>query len=143
MTWNALQNSGTGHLSDADFIAAFETCALPNTQFHHADHVRLTWLYVRQFGEAAAAQKIIGGIQRYAAFNGAAGKFNHTQTRAWVRLVAHACKQAAENATFAEFVMTYPKLFDKGALEAHYTKQLLESDGARSAWVEPDLLPLP
>jgi hypothetical protein len=136
-------NSGTAHLSDADFIAAFETCALPNTQFHHADHVRLTWLYVRQLGEAAAAKKVIDGIQRYVAFNGATRKFNYTQTRAWVRLVAHACKQSAENVTFAEFVAAYLKLFDRGALAAHYSKQLLESDDARSAWLEPDLLPLP
>jgi hypothetical protein len=136
-------NSGTAHLSDADFLAAFETCALPNTQFHHADHVRLTWLYVRQFGKAAAAEKIIEGIQRYAAFHGATRKFNCTQTRAWVRLVAHACEQPREINSFVEFAAACPKLLDKGALATHYSKQLLESDDARSAWVEPDLLPLP
>lgn len=136
-------NSGTAHLSDTDFVSAFEGCTLPNTQFHHADHIRLTWLYVRQIGEAAAAEKVMQGIQRCAAFNGATKKFNYTQTRAWVRLVAHACEQSAANASFAEFATGYPKLFDKSALAAHYSKQLLESDEARSAWVEPDLLPLP
>ena len=136
-------NSGTAHLSDADFVAMFEACTLPNTQFHHADHLRLTWLYVRQFGEVAAAEKIIKGVQRYAAFNGAAGKFNYTQTRAWVRLVAHACEQSKERTPFAEFAAGFPKLFDKNALASHYSKQLLESDAARSALVEPDLLPLP
>lgn len=136
-------NLGTSSLSDKDFLAAFESCSLPNTVFHHADHIRLTWLYVRQFGEVAAAQRVIEGIQRYAAFNGAGKKFNYTQTRAWVRLVAHACEQSPAEASFVEFAAAYAKLFDKSALAAHYSKQLLESDAARSAWVNPDLLPLP
>lgn len=136
-------NLGSAHLSDEDFLAAFESCSLPNSQFHHADHVRLTWLYVCRQGEESAAKRVIEGIQRYANFNGAVRKFNFTQTRAWVRLVSHACENQPETMSFQEFAAAHPKLLDKNALSGHYSKQLLESDEARVRWVEPDLLPLP
>ena len=32
---------GSGHLTDAQFVAAFEACTLPDAHFRHADHVRL------------------------------------------------------------------------------------------------------
>ena len=142
MTINGI-NLGSAHLSDEDFLVAFESCALPNGQFHHADHLRLTWLYVLRHGEESAARRVMEGIQRYASFNGAAGKFNFTQTRAWVRLVSHACKSQPGTRSFQELAAAHPKLLDKSALSAHYSKQLLESDEARVRWVEPDLLPLP
>lgn len=142
MTINGI-NLGSAHLADQDFLASFESCALPNAQFHHADHVRLTWLYVCRHGEESAAERVIEGIQRYATFNGAARKFNFTQTRAWVRLVSHACENQPQSSSFQELAAAWPKLLDKNALSAHYSNQLLESDEARVRWVEPDLLPLP
>ncbi len=35
-------------MTDAEFVAAFESCALPAQAFRHRDHVRLAWLYLRR-----------------------------------------------------------------------------------------------
>ena len=52
---------GSGHLSDEVFVAALEACTLPNTQFDHADHVRLAWILVRSDGEEKATED--GGVR--------------------------------------------------------------------------------
>jgi hypothetical protein len=135
--------SGTLHLSDEEFVRAFESCRLQNELFHHADHVRLTWIYARQHGEQDAAERVLAGILRFATRNGGAHKFNHTQTRAWVRLITEAQRQSPELSCFTEFIAAHPELLDGSALAPYYSKQVLESPAARAGWVEPDICPLP
>jgi hypothetical protein len=36
-------------LNDEEFVKAFESCTLPNAEFHHADHVRMAFLYLCRF----------------------------------------------------------------------------------------------
>src|SRR5271169_1056902 len=79
---------GCGNLADDEFIAAFEECRLSPGGFHHADHIRLAWLYVRRFGAAQAEQRLLAGIQKMALHAGAPQKFLYTTTVAWARLVA-------------------------------------------------------
>jgi hypothetical protein len=38
-------NLGCGHLSDDEFVTAFEEGTISRAAFHHADHVRLAWIY--------------------------------------------------------------------------------------------------
>ena|ERR1700722_15294989 len=135
--------SGTLHLSNDEFVRAFEGCEIAGDLFHHADHVRLTWIYVRQFGEADAMERVLGGILRFATHLGKAEKFHYTQTCAWVRLIAAAQRRSADLTTFADFIVAQPHLLEAGALAKHYSKMLLESPAARATWVEPDLSPLP
>jgi hypothetical protein len=35
-------------MNDRDFVDAFENCAIASHDFHHADHVRLAWIYLRE-----------------------------------------------------------------------------------------------
>jgi len=135
--------SGTLHLNDEAFVRAFESCALAGESFHHADHVRLTWIYVRQFGKAEATERMLAGILRFATHLGKPQKFHYTQTCAWVRLIAAAQRGSRELTTFEEFVAAHPHLLDANALGRFYSKVSLESPTARATWVEPDLSPLP
>jgi hypothetical protein len=135
--------SGTLHLSDEEFVRAFESCELAGASFHHADHVRLTWIYVCRFGEQSATAKVLAGIRRFALHNGSPQKFHFTQTCAWVRLISAAQRESADVKTFLEFVDVYPELLDANALARHYSKALLDSPAARAGWVEPDISPLP
>lgn len=135
--------SGTLHLSNEEFVRVFESCELASGSFHHADHVRLTWIYVRQCGELVAAEQVLAGILRFASHHGSAHKFNHTQTRAWVRLIAEAHRISPELASFADFIVAHPGLLDAHALSPYYSKEVLESPAARTGWVEPDISPLP
>jgi uncharacterized protein (DUF2236 family) len=135
--------SGTLHLNDEEFVRAFENCELAGASFHHADHVRLTWIYVRQFGEVVATKRVLAGILRFATHSGSEKKFHYTQTCAWVRLIAAAQRSSPRLSTFEEFVAAYPDLLKADTLSRHYTKTVLETSAARVGWVEPDVNPLP
>jgi hypothetical protein len=135
--------SGTLHLDDDEFVRAFESCELPGASFHHADHLRLTWIYVCQFGEQGATERMLAGIPRFAAHNGSPQKFHYTQTCAWVRMIGAAQRESAGVKTFVEFVAAHPELLDAQTLARYYSKSVLESPAARVGWVEPDVSPLP
>jgi hypothetical protein len=139
----ATLRSGTAHLSDEEFLRALESCELAGDLFHHADHVRMTWLYVRRFGEAEARVRAAQSIQRFAAHHGSAPKYHHTMTLAWVRLIAAASRSTPEGARFEDFSARHPHLFDPAALAQYYSPELLASPAARADWIEPDLRPLP
>lgn len=130
-------------MDDADFIHAFETGALPNSAFHHRDHVRLTWLYLRRDGPALGADRIENGIRRFAAAQGAAQLFHVTLTRFWIRLVQHLIEAFPTIERFEELLAAFPLVADKTIVYRHYSAARLETAEARQGWVAPDLLPLP
>jgi len=136
-------HSGTLHLTDDEFLRDFDSCALPSSSFHHADHLRLTWLCVRRFGEAAAGESVAQGIIRFATHHGGPQKYHHTMTLAWVRLVAAAVRATPSATRFEDFAALHPELLNRAALSDFYSASCLDSAAARSAWVEPDLRPLP
>ncbi len=129
-------------MNDEEFVRAFERCEIPNASFHHRDHVRLAWIYLRHCGPERAEAEISISIRRYAAHNGASHKYHETITLAWMRLVAQAMQQAPAGATFEDLAERFPKLLDKASLSEFYSDELLASDAARTSWVEPDLQPL-
>ena len=134
---------GTAPLAEEEFVQNFENCRLPKEMFHHADHIRLAWIYLRRFGEALAAEHMAQSIARYAAHYGATQKFHITITAAWMRLVAAAWRATPQIFRFEDFVAAHPFLLDSGALKKYYSAELLKSPAARTGWIEPDLCALP
>jgi hypothetical protein len=57
---------------------------------------------------------------------------------AWLLLARHGVTSGAE-----AFVEAFPLLLDKSLPERHWSRDLLWSDAARRAFVEPDRLALP
>ena len=51
-------------MNDRAFIDAFERCALPNGSFHHRDHVRLAWLYLRHLPPLEALARFATALKR-------------------------------------------------------------------------------
>ena len=136
-------NRGTLHLNDDEFLRAFETCELSNKSFHHGDHIRAAWLYIRHLGKTEATARLSEGIRRFAAHHGNPQKYHHTMTVAWVRLIAAARRQTPDLARFEAFVAAHPYLLDTRALSKYYSASRLGSAAARAAWMEPDLQMLP
>jgi hypothetical protein len=124
-------------MTDAEFLRAFEDTTLE--PFLHADHLRVTYLYLRQFGEAQTRSHLGPAILRYASARNASGKFHETITQAWIGLVAAASKNEAD---FGAMLLAHPELLDKNVLEIYYSPELLQSPEARERWVEPDRQPL-
>jgi hypothetical protein len=130
-------------LEDDEFIRAFETGALPNSAFHHRDHLRLAWLYLRRDGPETGAEEVVDGIRHFATAHGAADRFHETLTRFWVHLVQHMVEAFPSVDRFDNLVAHYPPLADKTIVYRHYRPETLASPAARAGWTLPDLLPLP
>jgi hypothetical protein len=71
-------NLGCGHLSDDEFVAAFEECRLSPAGFHHANRVRLAWIYTGRCDAKGAEEKLLAGIRRFAAKAGVPAIHNDT-----------------------------------------------------------------
>jgi hypothetical protein len=129
--------------NDQDFREAVESLNIANEVFHHREHIRLAWIYSCHFSQERAVSRMVQGIQAFAKHHGAAGKYHHTITVAWMRLVWHAARTAPPEQDFAAFAAAHPRLLNSRLLEYYYSKARLQSDAARHAWLEPDLRSLP
>ncbi len=124
-------------MTDEQFARAFEACEISNADFHHRDHVRLAWFYLRRYGVEQADERMASAIRNFAGHHGKADKYHHTITNAWMRLVAPAAALASFDAVTAAF----PKLLDKNYLRDFYSDALLSTADARKTFVEPDKRP--
>jgi hypothetical protein len=129
-------------MTDTEFVAAFESCALPNAAFRHRDHLRLAWIYLRRAPYAEAVRMMQSSIRKFAAHHAAADKYHHTITVLWMRLVAAAAADD-DHATFDGFIGAHGHLLDKHVVKNFYSDHLLSSASARTGWIDPDLRPLP
>jgi hypothetical protein len=120
-------------MTDAEFLRAFEDTTLE--PFHHRDHLRVTSLYLLQYGEAGTLERLGPAILRYADARGVAAKFHETTTRAWIRLVSEGIKRSGD---FDAMIAEHPQMLDKNLLNRYYSPAVLQSPEARERWVEPD-----
>ncbi len=127
--------------SDAELLEGFVSTALPADQFHHEQHVRVAWLFVRDHGMPAALGEFTAAIKRFADAKGAHGLYHQTITWAFLLIVAErlARKPANDWDTFAadnaDLLSWKPSI-----LARYYSKELLGSALARKTFVMPDLL---
>ena len=131
-------------MSDDEFLAAFEDCSLRNGDFHHADHVRMAFLYLSRFPAIEALQRFADSLQRFAAFHGKPERYHETITWAFVFLIRERMSRHAGS------VRDWEQFADQNAdllnwkdniLRRYYRKETLASDLARKTFVFPDRLP--
>ena len=132
-------------MTDDEFLTAFEQCSVPEDQWTHEAHVRMTWLYLRQRPRAEAFAAVRNGIQRYNASIQKSAAYHETITRAYLHLICDRMRSDGDEPTFADFQARNPDLFgrDLAALLRHYRKETLLSPAARESFVLPDVSPLP
>jgi len=130
-------------MSDEEFVQSFLRGSLPPEQFHHRDHLRLSWGLIRERGVEEATQTITAGIREFAARHGQARKYHETLTRFWVRIVGHHVEARPDITEFAAFLDAFPRLLDKDLPYRHWRRETMSDVAARAGWVEPDLLALP
>ena len=123
-------------MTDDELISGFETASL--SAFPHADHVRLTILYLTRHGRDETERKLFEGLRRFAAAKGVPEKFHVTMTIAWLELVEDAIRRHPGALDPAALVAVCPELLNRDALLRFYTRERLMSDDARHRWVSPD-----
>jgi hypothetical protein len=131
-------------LADADrrLLEGFEVASLPEGSFHHREHVRVAWLYLRKLPPAAALDRFATGLKHYAAAKGRTGLYHETITWAYLLLIRERMERGGAGENFEEFASRNPDLlaWKPSILDFYYSAETLSSDLARRAFLMPDRL---
>ena len=130
-------------MDDDDFLRAFLRGWPSDERFGHYEHLRLAWLVIDRHGPEVAAEIVGDGIRRLASSQGKAALYNETLTRFWVRLIAHVQDALGPFDGIDAAIQAAPLLTDKHTPMKHWSRTTLFGPDARTAWIEPDLRPLP
>jgi hypothetical protein len=136
---SALKNDEV--MNDEKIIRDFESDALPPDSFHHADHVRVAFAYLRRYPVLEALRKFTSALQRFATARGKPQLYNETITYAYFFLIHE--RMALHGAgDWQEFSAANPDLLaSKNAILSHYYRDnTLSTDLARAVFVLPDRL---
>lgn len=126
--------------TDAAFLHAFESLALPPETFRHADHLHAAWCCLRASPDfAAGAARFIALFRRFVDHAGASAKYHETITWFYLALIAERMA-AAPGAAWEDFRAANPDLFDHTLprLRASYRPGTLQSHLARRVFILPD-----
>lgn len=127
-------------LDDATLLREFEDGTLPPSTFHHREHVRVAWLYLKMEPPLVALDRFAAGLKRFAAAQGAAGLYHETITWAYLLLIRERMEREGAGATSEEFVERNPDLlaWKPSILDRYYRPETLGSELARRVFVLPD-----
>ena len=124
-------------------VRRFEDCTIAPAEFTHRAHLAVALWYLAHASHAEAAALMRAGLLRYIAHHQAGDKYHETITLFWLKLVGHFLDYAAAGRTLPDLANELCARFgDSKFLFAHYSRALIQTDAAKTAWVEPDLKPL-
>lgn len=129
--------------ADIEFLALFEECTLPESDWTHTGHIRVAWICLNQSPPDLALERVRTDILRYNAdVLNRRHKYHETVTVAFSRLVA---ERMRDDEPWAEFAMRIDDMLDTAEplLLRYYSADRLFSDEARRQFVYADLQDLP
>jgi hypothetical protein len=129
-------------MKDSEWMEAFERCTLPNDSFHHADHVRMAFLYLQKYAPLEALQRFSSALKRFATAHGKPNLYHETITWAFLLLIRERIARANSLQTWAEFSAANADLlrWDENILKKYYRPETLTSSLAKSVFLFPDKL---
>src|SRR5689334_15290662 len=114
-------------MDDESFLREFEACRWPLEQWHHREHIKLAYLYLRRYAMEEAAVRIRNGIKaHYAARQipeGPAMGYHETMTQAWLRLVQVTLCEYGPGESADDFYGQHPQLSQKKVLRFFYSRE--------------------
>jgi hypothetical protein len=128
-------------MSDHQIISRFESGAVPADDFHHADHVRLAFAYLRNYPVLQALEKFSCALKQFAASHGKTQLYNETITCAYIFLIAERIARCGvQEPDWDPFAEQNPDLlvWKNGILTRYYEDATLKSDLARRSFILPD-----
>ena len=126
-------------MSNQELIHRFESDAVPESSFHHADHVRLAFAYQCEHSVFEALAKFASALKRFATARGKTQLYNETITFAYFFLIRER-RARSETTNWEEFARENPDLliWKDGILHSYYYEATLKSELAREVFVLPD-----
>jgi hypothetical protein len=127
-------------VTDDDLIASFENCTLANESFHHADHVRVAFLYLCRYPALEALRCFSTSLLNFATAKGKPELYHETVTWAFVLLIRERMARAGDPQTWPQFAEANQDLLNwkENVLKKYYDRETLSSDLARHTFVLPD-----
>jgi len=126
--------------NEQTFLHDFESSALAPGEFHHADHIRVVWLYLRQYPVTEVLSRVSDGIKRFATKCGQPGLYHETITWAYVFLVHERMQGGARDGDWNTFKGANADLmiWRDGILKNYYRDLTIQSDLAKKMFLLPD-----
>jgi hypothetical protein len=134
-------------MTDEEFLRQFEAGRLPLEQWHHKEHIKVAYLYLRKLPFDEAVAQIRKQIKAHNAAQGVkespTSGYHETMTKAWLQLVELTLKEYGPAESADAFYEQSPQLWQTKTLRLFYSKELFMSPRAKVEFVQPDLAPLP
>ena len=133
-------------MTDAEieaFVRSFEDGSLPRSEWTHSSHLVVALWYLSRHPRDEATRLVRDGIRRYNHIHGRDSGYHETITLAWIAVIARflaRCDRARPISVLAEALVD--RCGDKDYLLRYYSREVLMSDAARQAWVQPDRGPI-
>jgi hypothetical protein len=127
-------------MGDDEFVASFENCTLANETFHHADHVRMAYLYLCRYPAVEALQRFSTALVRFATAHGKPQLYHETITWAFLFLIRERMARTGSRQSWDEFAASNADLLNwkENVLKKYYRAETLSSGLARSTFLFPD-----
>lgn len=124
--------------SDAELLAGFERGSLEG--FHHRDHLRVAWLYLKREPLLRAVERFSDDLRRFARAKGKPALYHETLTWGFLFLIHE--RMGTDGEDYDAFVARNPELlaWKPSALDRYYRPETLASERARHSFVLPDRL---
>ena len=124
-----------------DLVRRFEACTIAPAEFTHRAHLAVALWYLAHAPQTEAAVLMRAGLLRFIAHNNVEPqKYNETITLFWLKLVQHFRAHAGAERPLADVANELLARFgDTQLLFRHYSRKLIQTEAAKTAWVEPDL----
>lgn len=131
-----------GDMTDDELLGAFERGVEPEGGFHHAQHVRVAWLYLRAHSLPDALVRFTTALRAFAAAQGTPGLYHETITVAFMLVLAERMGDPDAPASWDAFAGRNADLlaWKPSVLDRYYRSDTLWSDRARRGFVMPDRL---
>ena len=129
-------------MTDEELMRAFEAGQVPDGGFHHAEHVRVAWNYLRAGSLPEALGRFCAGLKHFADAQGATNLYHETITVAYVLLINERWAGSDPSMAWEAFATAPPDLlaWKPSLLDRLYAPETLASARARRVFVMPDRL---
>lgn len=133
-----------GHLAVEEVLHRFESCEFLPSDFNHHPHLAVSLVYLLRFPEEEALEHMRRGILKFLKHHRIDPKVYHeTLTVFWMKRVGAFVAGCATSRPLDELAHELSETCgDSRLVFDYYSRELIESEAARTSLVEPDLRPL-
>lgn len=128
-------------MTDIEWMENFENATLSNASFHHADHVRMAFLYLQHYPPHEALGRFSSALIRFAAANGKPNLYHETVTWAFLLLIRERIARSGDAPNWEKFAADNADLltWNNSILKKYYRAETLSSELAKRVFVFPDM----